>query len=78
MLGMPWSEACIGTAVVGLSGARMYIFVVIEHSSRRIRILGATARPTTSWVTQAAKLSHLGIRRHDRLGGILHAYKHAA
>ncbi|WP_308405269.1 hypothetical protein [Streptomyces rugosispiralis] len=24
------------------------------------------------------KLSHLGIRRHDRLGRILHAYKHAA
>ncbi|MFI0771907.1 integrase core domain-containing protein [Streptomyces sp. NPDC021218] len=28
---------------------------MIEHSRRRIRILGATAHPTTSWVTQAAK-----------------------
>ncbi|MFF3878836.1 integrase core domain-containing protein, partial [Streptomyces sp. NPDC001978] len=27
----------------------------IEHSSRRIRILGATAHPTASWVAQAAK-----------------------
>jgi putative transposase len=33
----------------------MYILAVIEHSSRRIRILGATAHPTTSWVAQAAK-----------------------
>ncbi|MFI9761158.1 hypothetical protein ACIHFB_24835 [Streptomyces sp. NPDC051963] len=28
---------------------------VLEHGGRRIRILGATAHPTTSWVTQAAK-----------------------
>ncbi|MEU7364572.1 hypothetical protein AB0B92_03035 [Streptomyces hygroscopicus] len=28
---------------------------MIEHSNRRIRILGITAHPATSWVTQAAK-----------------------
>ncbi|MFD0111843.1 integrase core domain-containing protein [Streptomyces sp. NPDC058320] len=37
------------------SGARMYVVVVIEHASGRIRILGATAHPTATWVTQVAK-----------------------
>jgi transposase InsO family protein len=33
----------------------MSVLAVIEHSHRRIRVLGATAHPTTSWVTQAAR-----------------------
>jgi hypothetical protein len=33
----------------------MYVFAVIEHGSRRIRILGATAHPAASWVVQAVK-----------------------
>ncbi|WP_329815337.1 hypothetical protein [Streptomyces sp. JV185] len=38
-----------------LSGARLYVFAVIEHAGRRIRILGAIAHPSASWVKQTAK-----------------------
>jgi putative transposase len=48
---------------VTLSGARMYILAVIEHASRRIRILGVTAHPTTAWVAQAAR--NLVMDLHD-------------
>ncbi|WP_405930283.1 integrase core domain-containing protein [Streptomyces sp. NBC_00827] len=47
--------ACDFFETVTLSGARLYVFAVIEHASRRIRILGATAHPTAAWVTQAAR-----------------------
>ncbi|MET8116656.1 integrase core domain-containing protein [Streptomyces prasinus] len=38
-----------------LTGVRVYIFTVIEHATRRIRILGATAHPTADWVVQLGR-----------------------
>ena len=47
--------ACDFFETTTLTGARMHVLAVLEHTSRRIRTLGATAHPTASWVTQAAK-----------------------
>jgi hypothetical protein len=40
---------------ITLTGTRMYILAVIEHASRRIRFLGATAQPTPASMAQAAR-----------------------
>ncbi len=47
--------ACDFIETVTLTGQRQYILATIEHATRRIRILGTTAHPTTAWVTQAAR-----------------------
>jgi putative transposase len=38
-----------------LNGAKVYVLAVIEHGTRRIRILGATEHPAQSWVVQQAR-----------------------
>ena len=48
--------ACDFFETVTLSGARLHVLAVIEHASRRIRILGATIHPAASWAAQAARL----------------------
>lgn len=40
---------------VTLTGQRQYILAVIEHATRRIRVLGTTAHPTAGWVTRTIK-----------------------
>jgi len=38
-----------------LNGARVYVLAVIEHGSRRVRVLGATEHPVQAWVVQQAR-----------------------
>ena len=38
-----------------LNGTKVYVLAVIEHGTRRIRILGATENPVQSWVVQPAR-----------------------
>ncbi|MFE5165460.1 integrase core domain-containing protein [Streptomyces sp. NPDC056697] len=47
--------ACDLFEVRTLMGARLYVFAVIEHTTRRIRILGASAHPTGDWSVQLGR-----------------------
>jgi putative transposase len=38
-----------------LNGTKAYVLAVIEHGTRRVRVLGATENPVQSWVVQPAR-----------------------
>jgi transposase len=48
---------------ITLNGQRQYILAVIEHATRRVRVLGTTAHPSASWVIQAIR--NLVMDLHD-------------
>jgi putative transposase len=47
--------ACDFFETVTLTGVRLYVLGVIEHATRRIRVLGATPHPTACWVVQGGR-----------------------
>jgi len=66
-----------------LNDTKVYVLAVIEHGSRRVRVLGATEHPVQSWVVQQARnllmdLGDAGTRAkfvlHDRDASFTQAF----
>ena len=66
-----------------LNGTKVYVLAVIEHGTRRVRVLGATQHPVQAWVVQQARnllmdLEDFGTRAkfvlHDRDASLTAAF----
>jgi putative transposase len=62
-----------------LNGTKVYVLAVIEHGSRRIRVLGLTEHPVQSWLVQQDRNSVIDLEEagtrvkfvlHDRDGSV--------
>ena len=60
--------ACDFFTVDLLDGTIAHVLTMIEHATRRIHVLGATAHPTAAWTTQMARNALMDLAEHtDRL-----------
>jgi putative transposase len=61
------AEALLAThffTVELLDGTTTYVLTMMEHATRRIRILGATAHPTAAWTVQTARNALMDLEEH--------------
>jgi putative transposase len=61
-----------------LHAVREYETFYNQHRTHRALHAAAPLCRLPQPITESTQLDHLDIRRRDRLGGILHEYKHAA
>jgi transposase InsO family protein len=61
-----------------LHALREYEELYNEHRPHRTLAGAAPLRPLPEPISDPDQLTHLEVHRRDRLGGVLHEYRHAA